>query len=56
MDFRKAWIQVKENLELTVDEGQANGYDENSDTHDAGMYEAYKRVLDHMQRLESEEG
>lgn len=53
MDYRKAWDEVKAKLEESVQEGRDNGYDEGSETYQSGMYDAYKRVLDHVISLES---
>lgn len=54
MDYRKAWDEVKAKLEESLEEGYDNGYDDaESDSRESGMYEAYKRVLDHMKSLES---
>lgn len=54
MDYRKAWDEVKAKLEESVQEGRDNGYDEGSETYQSGMYDAYKRVLDHVISLESQ--
>lgn len=54
MDYRKAWDEVKSKLEESIQEGRDNGYDEGSETYASGMYDAYKRVLDHVRSLESQ--
>lgn len=54
MDYRKAWDEVKSKLEESIQEGRDNGYDEGSETYASGMYDAYKRVLDHVISLESQ--
>lgn len=53
MDYRKAWDEITDYLERGVEEGEACGYNNASDTRDSGLYEAYKRVLDLMRLLES---
>jgi hypothetical protein len=53
MDYRKAWDEVRSRLVDALDEGRDNGYDEEIATYENGMYEAYKRTLDHMISLES---
>lgn len=55
MDYRKAWDEVKSNLEEAIAEGYNNGYDDTeSVTRESGMYEAYKRVYDNMVELEGQ--
>jgi hypothetical protein len=54
MDYRKAWDEVKAKLGESIEEGRDNGYDEGEETYPSGMYDAYKRVLDHMKELESQ--
>lgn len=54
MDYRKAWNAVKDMLELSVEEGEDRDFNDESGTRESGMYEAYKRVLDHMKELESQ--
>lgn len=55
MDYRKAWEAVKLKVEQSVEEGEDRRFNEDSDTRESGMYEAYKKILDHMIELESAE-
>lgn len=54
MDYRKAWDKVKAKLEESLEEGRDRGFDEGSETYYSGMYDAYKRVFDHVTELESQ--
>lgn len=54
MDYRKAWDAVKDMLELSLEEGEDRNFNDDSNTRESGMYEAYKRVFDHMTELESQ--
>ena len=53
MDYRKAWYDVKAMLERSLEEGEDRRFNEDADTRERGMYEAYKRVLDHVNNLEA---
>ena len=53
MDYRKAWNEVKAMLERSLEEGEDRRFNEDPDTRESGMYEAYKRVLDHVKKLEA---
>lgn len=55
MDYRKAWDDINFMVVAAVEEGQFHGFDKGSENYYAGMYVAYKRVLDRMKKLESEE-
>ena len=54
MDYRKAWEAVKLKVERSLEEGEDRRFNEDSDTRESGVYEAYKRIHDHMIELESE--
>lgn len=53
MDYRKAWDEVKAKLEESLEEGRDIGANDETDTRESGMYEAYERTLAHMKELES---
>lgn len=55
MDYRKAWDEVKSGLVDAITEGQYHGYDGESENYYSGMYKAYKKILDKMIALESED-
>lgn len=53
MDYEKAWIMLKEDVEFAVSEGYERGFN-NPENEEYGKFYAYQRVLDKMKRLEND--